>query len=328
MKFQLIAIEKLRPLEKVFPNHLRNIRQLILQDGEVHKALIADRTTGTILDGSHRYAFLLEEGYKLAPVHWVDYQDENIRVGEKLTHRFFTDGSSYVNKKECIRRSTSGDLFPPRTTRHFFPFRKTSISVPLTDLQASQPRKIDHLLADVSITEEITHNKNYLIEIDEELRVLSDYIAEMVESRTYLNTQVEMLNAALPIIFFPGKFHPPHMGHLQTILKLAPHCKKIIVAVSGDMPPNSIMTQSQIAQVLDDAFSSFKNIEVIKISGTLTEKKDKSGLPVFDLLCSGNPDVIAWAQSQDIKSKFIDRSLGSQCSGENIRNELLSSLIK
>lgn len=322
MKYELSNIHTLRPLEKVFPHHLENIKRLIMRDGEIHKALIADRVTGTVLDGSHRYAFLLAEGYGLAPVHWVDYQDENIRVGARLAHRFLVDDDSPINKRECLRRSASGDLFSPRTTRHFFPFRKSDIAAKLSDLQPGPKCPIDYLLADAGIFEEIAHNKRYLIEIDEELRTLSDYIAEMVESRTYLTTQVDMLSAALPVAFFPGKFHPPHMGHVQTILKLAPHYKKLVVGVTGDMPQDKIMTQAQVIDVLRDVLATIHNIEVVGIEGTLVDKPDAQGLPMFDVLLSGNPTVNDWGKRMGVICQFVGRSLGADCSGENIRDVL------
>lgn len=322
MEYELTDILKLRPLEMVFPHHLANIKQLIQRDGAIHKALIADRATGTVLDGSHRYAFLLAEGYGLAPVHWVEYHDENIRVGSRLAHRFLIDGDSPVNKRECLRRSACGELFPPRTTRHFFPFRKSDIVAPLGNLRPGAQRPIDHLLADVDVIDEIAHNRKYLAEIDEELRTLSDYIAEMVESRTYLTTQVEMLNAGLPVAFFPGKFHPPHMGHVQTILKIAPHYRKLIVGVTGDTPSDGIMTQTEIIRVLHDVLANVGNIEVVGIAGTLVMKPDTRGLPAFDVLLSGNPAVIDWSERMGLRSRYVDRSLGPHCSGEVMRSML------
>ena len=322
MAYELTDILKLRPLEKVFPNHLANIKQLIQRDGAIHKALIADRASGTVLDGSHRYAFLLAEGYGLAPVHWVDYQNENIRVGSRLAHRFLVGDDSPVNKRECLRRSACGELFPPRTTRHFFPFRKSDIVAPLSDLMSGMKRSIDHLLADVDVVDEIAHNRKFLAEIDEELRTLSDYIAEMVESRTYLTTQVEMLNAALPVAFFPGKFHPPHMGHVQTILKIAPHYRKVIVAVTGDTPSDGIMTQAEIIEVLHDVLANVSNIDVVGVAGTLIMKSDARELPTFDVLLSGNPAVIDWAEKIGIRSEYVGRSLSAYCSGEVMRTML------
>ena len=37
-----------------------------------------------------------------------------------------------ISKQEVIRRGLAGELFPPRSTRHFFPFRKNNrIDLPL-----------------------------------------------------------------------------------------------------------------------------------------------------------------------------------------------------
>lgn len=320
MYYELSDIARLRPLERVFPNHLFNIKRMIERDGAVFKALIADRASGTVLDGSHRYAYLLSEGYRLAPVHWVDYRDENIRVGSRLAHRFLIEGGPNISKDECLHRSASGDIFSPRTTRHFFPFRKSDICVYLPDLDKGPSRSIEHLLASSNITEEIEHNRKYLLEIDEELRTLSDYIAEMVESRSYLSTQVDMLTKSLPVTFFPGKFHPPHLGHVQTVLRLVPHCSRLVVGVTGDTPSDQMMSQEEIVAALRNVLQSVVNVEVIPITGTLTHKTNIIDLPDFDLLVSGNPDVIAWADKMGLPAQFEDRSFGLGCSGKNIRN--------
>ena len=322
MHFELAPIADLRPLERVFPHHLANIKELIERDGAIFKAIIADRSSGTVLDGSHRYAYLLAEGCRLAPVHWVDYLDENIRVGSRLAHRFLIESDTCISKQECLRRSASGDLFPPRTTRHFFPFRKSDICARLVDLDRGQARSIEHLLASTDITEEIAHNKRYLLEIDEELRTLSDYIAEMAESRTYLTRQVRMLSDTLPVAFFPGKFHPPHMGHIQTILKLAPRYKRLIVGVTGDTPEGAVMTRDEIVAALRNVLTPTANIDVLPVDGTLVHKRDTTGLPPFDVLLSGNPDVIAWAQDKQLACQFVERSFGTDCSGDNMRRAL------
>lgn len=322
MQYEIVHISELRPLEKVFKNHLENIKKMIVHDGAMHKAIIADKKTGTILDGSHRYAFLYGEGYEFAPVKWVDYLDENIRVGTSLSDRFLIEGELQISKQECLRRSLSGDLFYPRTTRHFFTFRKSDISARLLDLQQGDVRPVDHLCAEIGIKEEIAHNNKYLEEIDEELKILSSYIAEMVESRNYLSKQVELLNDSLPTVFFPGKFHPPHLGHLQTIIKISTECKKLIVGVTEDIPDGALMSCDEIITMLRNIAGSFKNIEVISIKGVLVDKKNTNDLPEFDILLSGNPKVIEWARSMGIEAKFTQRSFGDVCSGENIRDIL------
>ena len=84
-------LSKIKPLEKVLPNHLANIESMILKDGLILKPLIIDKKYNIVLDGSHRYAFLLKFGYKKAPVIKVNYDDETIFVGNDLKHRYLID---------------------------------------------------------------------------------------------------------------------------------------------------------------------------------------------------------------------------------------------
>ena len=57
MKNMIVSIDKLRPLEKVFRHHLKNLSKMILDEGIVHSPVIADKKNGIVLDGSHRYIF-------------------------------------------------------------------------------------------------------------------------------------------------------------------------------------------------------------------------------------------------------------------------------
>ena len=43
MKYEIIPINKLIPLEKVFPIHLKNLEEMINKDGFVLKAIIIER---------------------------------------------------------------------------------------------------------------------------------------------------------------------------------------------------------------------------------------------------------------------------------------------
>ena len=55
----IISIDHLKPLEKVFLHHLKNLSEMILKEGIVHTPIIADKKSGIVLDGSHRYIFFL-----------------------------------------------------------------------------------------------------------------------------------------------------------------------------------------------------------------------------------------------------------------------------
>ena len=323
MKYEIISIDNLIPLEKVFPTHLKNLEEIIDNDGVVLKPIIADMENGIILDGSHRYVYFLKRGYKQVPVYWVDYEDESVRVGTKLKHRFLIDGDINISKEECKRRALTGNIFPPKTTRHFFTFRKLDISVPLNQLKKGKPVEVSHLIDDSEIGEEILHNEMYIKEIDEEIGVIVNYLSEVSETKKYLTDQVNLMKSNMKVAFFPGKFHPPHLGHLQTILNILPRYRKLIIGISEDMPKDIVVTEPDtILNVLKSFFSTFENLEFCKISGVLSKKKDLKGLPNFDVLLSGNVDVLNWAKKFNINAEYIARSEGFLFSGTEIRTVL------
>ncbi len=191
-RYEIVSIEKLKPLEQVFPSHLKNLTVMILADGIMKCPILADVDTGIVLDGSHRYIFLLEQGYLEAPVKFVNYKDENIRVGTHLIHRFLCDGEECgISKREVTERGISGNLYPPRTTRHFFPFRKLyPIDLSLGELKKGEKVDVSKYIADVSLEYEINHNLKYLEEIEAEIDEIIIYLDEVRHTREYLKKQI------------------------------------------------------------------------------------------------------------------------------------------
>lgn len=322
MQYEIVPIEELLPLEKVFPNHIKNLEEMIDSDGFILKAVIADKKTGAILDGSHRYVYFLKRGYKEVPVHYIDYDNEDVRVGTHLCHRFLIDGNTGISKKECRERALSGNLFNPRTTRHFFTFRKSDVSIPLTQLKKGLPMDVSHLVAEVDVFEEIIHNEEYIKELGEEIEIIVNYLSEVSQTRKYLTKQITLMKESRDVAFLPGKFHPPHIGHILTILKVLPKYKKLIIGVTEDTPKEEVTTAQGIVNTLSLFFDGFDNIDVLLIRGVLTEKKDTDGLPWFDILLSGNESVLNWAAQNGVASCFIPRSKGFLCSGTEVRSVL------
>ena len=322
MKYEIVSIDKLIPLEKVFPTHFKNLEKMINNDGFILKPLIADKNTGMVLDGSHRYVYFLKYGFKTVPVYWVDYTDENVRVGTRLGHRFLIEGDTSLSKKKCKEWSLMGNLFPPRTTRHFFPFRKIDIALPLSQLKRGKAEDVAHLIADVDISDEIIHNEKYISEINEEVEIIINYLSEVSQTKNYLTKQITLMKQSRKIAFFPGKFHPPHIGHILTILSILPKYKKLVIGVTEDTPSEKVVNVSGIINTLNLFFKEFDNVEIILIKGVLTEKKDTDGLPKFDVLLSGNDTVLLWAKNNGIKAQYVSRSDGFLCSGTEIRSIL------
>ena len=192
---KIIPIDKLKPLELVFPNHLRILSEMINVSKVINSPIIADRDTGVVLDGSHRYIFFLGNGYKEAPVKFVNYMDENIRVGTHLMHRHIIDDTTGISKREVLERGISGRLFPPRTTRNFFPFRKNTFAdVSLEVLKRGELVNCDKYISNVSIEAEINHNKKYIQEIEFELDEIIKYMDEIRLTKNYLQKQVSGMN--------------------------------------------------------------------------------------------------------------------------------------
>ena len=324
MKYEIIPINKLIPLEKVFPIHLKNLEEMINKDGFVLKAIIIDKKDGIILDGSHRYVYFLKNGFKTVPVQIVDYDDENIRVGTTLSHRFLIrDGECVdISKKECRKRALTDNLFPPRTTRHFFSFRKPDIFLSLSELEMGDPVDVSKFIENVHVNEEIKNNEAYIEEIDDEVEIVIQYLSEVLQTKKYLESQVNRMSKEKKICFFPGKFHPPHIGHVQTILNILQYYKKVIVGVTEDKPEKDITTNDKIISIFSLFFKNFENIEVCKIDGTLTKKENLEDLPEFDILLSGNEKVIAWAKNHNVEVEYVPRSEGVFCSGTEIRSIL------
>jgi L-serine kinase (ADP) len=189
---EISKIASLKPLEMVFPSHLANLSKMIISSGVVTSPIIADKKTGVVLDGSHRYIFFLSNGYTEVPVKFVNYMDENIRVGTNLMHRHIDDGQTGISKEEVIRRGLSGEIYPPRTTRNFFPFRKNAFTeIKLSDLNKSKPINVDHYIAKVDVDYEVNHNLEYLEEIEFEIDEIIRYLDEIRMTRLYLKRQIE-----------------------------------------------------------------------------------------------------------------------------------------
>lgn len=192
-KVQLVLLSELKPLEKVLPSHYKNIENMILADKLIKKPIIIDNKYKIVLDGSHRYAFLLKFGFKYAPVIMIDYSDESIFVGNHLRHRYIKDDLFTISKKEVISRALNENLFNARTTRHFFPFRKIDNKVLLKDLMQGKEIDISFLIQSISIGEEIEMDKQYIREINEEIDVLKTYEEEQNEVKKYLEEQIRLM---------------------------------------------------------------------------------------------------------------------------------------
>jgi len=304
-------------------SQLENLSKIILKDKVIKSPILADRKTGIVLDGSHRYIFFLKYGYKTAPVKFVDYDDENIRVGTVLMHKHIIEKGTNISKNDVKGRGMSGNLYPPRTTRHFFPFRKPDISVPLSELEKGEKTDVTKYITKANLQEEIDHNKKYVREIESEFDEVIRYLEEQRNVKKYLEDQIEeMKKIRKGVAFFPGKFQPPHLGHIMSLMQLYPEYDKIIVGITEDGP--NVLSQEERKTIFEKAFEHLPKFEVVLIKGVLTEMNSLKDLPEFDICISGNKKVIEKIRGLGKETKFFHRTEGMYFSGTKIR-KLLNS---
>ena len=316
----ITSINFLKPLEKVFLYHLKNLSKMILSKGIVQTPIIADKKHGIVLDGSHRYIFFLMNGFKEVPVKFVDYHDEHIRVGSRLIHRYLIEEKMNISKEEVIKRGLSGNLFPPRTTRHFFPFRKNErINLSLDSLKKGKNVDVGNFIADTTLQNEIDHNQKYLSEIENEFDELIRYMEEIRQTKNYLKNQILMMQEKpKSVAFFPGKFQPVHMGHITSIMKIFEDYEKIIIGITSDSP--NVLSLQKRKEVFQSVLSRFDKFEYVFFDTALIDIKDKTILPKFDVCVSGNQKVLDFMKKNNFKTRLLKRSSGVGYSGTEIRS--------
>lgn len=75
-----IKISKLRSHEEIDLKHLEKLKKRILKDGYIKDPIIIDKKYNIIIDGHHRVEILKEISCSKAPVHYIDYLNDEIKI--------------------------------------------------------------------------------------------------------------------------------------------------------------------------------------------------------------------------------------------------------
>ena len=126
----LVETVSLRGHEEVIPDNLETRTSKLLSKG-FYKPIIVDRESMVILDGHHKWTAAKSLGLARVPVIMVDYL-----VDEGVLVEVWPDcGKESITKTEVLEMGLSGDVFPPKTSRHTLPFNIPSIRIPLSELK-------------------------------------------------------------------------------------------------------------------------------------------------------------------------------------------------
>ena len=130
MRVQLIPVEVLKPHEQVIQKKVDQLERMTIRWDAYTKPLLVDGATGTILDGHHRFEIARRLDLQCLPCVVVDYLDD-----DSITLLLWPNSDREgITKDDVIQAGLSGDLMPPKTSRHLLSDDLPPISVPLSRL--------------------------------------------------------------------------------------------------------------------------------------------------------------------------------------------------
>ncbi|MFZ0891261.1 MAG: ParB N-terminal domain-containing protein [Thermoplasmata archaeon] len=128
-RFELLPIEQLHAHEEVDPDDVERLVRAIQTAGVVEDPIWVAEGSGVVLNGHHRLSALRVLQARRVPAWVVDYEDDSVGLER------WSPGP-VISKAEVVRRALSGELFPPKTTRHRVPLPPERHRIPLAELLA------------------------------------------------------------------------------------------------------------------------------------------------------------------------------------------------
>jgi len=113
------------------------------------------------------------------------------------------------------------------------------------------------------------------------------------------------------IALFPGRFQPPHLGHVLTIMKIYPVYDEIIVAITEytyEGKKKKVISTRKIIDILNKLFVHLPKIRVMTIGKGIIERRSYDDLPPCNYIVSGNMGVIQAAEKAGYKARFVPRA--------------------
>lgn len=127
----MVEVNWLKPHEQIKAKARDKLLDMTKRWGGFTKPVLVDSVTGSLLDGHHRLSVAQELGLSKIPAICLDYLSS-----EDITLELWpnTDFDS-ITKSMVIQMCESGDLFPPKTTKHTTIFDLPPILVSLDELK-------------------------------------------------------------------------------------------------------------------------------------------------------------------------------------------------
>ena len=127
----MVEVEWLKPHEQIKSKARDKLLDMTKRWGGFTKPVLVDSVTGSLLDGHHRLSVAQELGLSKIPAICLDY----LSSADITLELWPNTGFDSITKSMVIQMCESGDLFPPKTTKHTTIFDLPPILVSLDDLR-------------------------------------------------------------------------------------------------------------------------------------------------------------------------------------------------
>ena len=130
----LVSLDWLKPHEEIKVKNRDKLLDMTKRWGGFTKPMLVDSETGAILDGHHRHSVAVSLNLKRVPVILIDsLSDEQIEVDV-----WPGCGLDTITKQQVIDMSLSGNLYPPKTSKHTISNHMPPIHVLLEELERDE----------------------------------------------------------------------------------------------------------------------------------------------------------------------------------------------
>jgi hypothetical protein len=127
----IVDVDWLKPHEQIKSKARDKLLDMTKRWGGFTKPVLVDSLTGSLLDGHHRLSVAHELGLSKIPAICLDYLSSEYITLELWPNTDFDT----ITKSMVIQMCESGDLFPPKTTKHTTIFDLPPILVSLDELK-------------------------------------------------------------------------------------------------------------------------------------------------------------------------------------------------
>lgn len=128
------------------------------------------------------------------------------------------------------------------------------------------------------------------------------------------------------VAIFPGRFQPPHLGHVLTLMKIYPLYDEIIIAVTSYTyggRKKQVLKPREVKRMFENVFKYLPKYKVITVGKGFIERRSFNDLPRFDVVVTGNLETIRRMERLGLKARYVSRSKGVPgWSGAELREAL------